>query len=166
VGSYNIDNVMAAICVGSFFKVPTEKIVAALESYIPSNNRSQVKQSEHNKLFLDAYNANPSSMVAALENFASLDAYPKVVILGDMFELGEESKEEHQQIVIQLLKLNFKTVLLVGPKFYEVSETTTFNRFLSTQEALQWITENPFDGQCILVKGSRGMKLETILPAL
>jgi len=166
VGSYNIDNVMAAICVGSYFKVPPDKVVAALESYIPANNRSQVKQTERNKLFLDAYNANPSSMAAALENFASLDVYPKVVILGDMFELGNESKEEHQQIVILLLKLNFKTVLLIGPKFSEVSETTTFKRFISTQEALQWITENPFDGKCILVKGSRGMKLETLLPAL
>ena len=105
-------------------------------------------------------------MVAALENFASMDAFPKVVILGDMFELGNESKEEHQQIVIQLLKLNFKTVMLVGPKFCEVSETTTFKRFISTQEALQWIAENPFDGKCILVKGSRGMKLEVLLPAL
>lgn len=166
VGGYNIDNVMAAICVGSFFKVPSTKIIAALESYIPSNNRSQVKQTKHNKLFLDAYNANPSSMAAALENFASLDAYPKVVILGDMFELGDESKEEHQQIVILLLKLNFKDVLLIGPKFSEVSEKVSFKRFLSTEEALEWITSNPFDGKFILVKGSRGMKLETLLPAL
>ena len=117
VGGYNIDNVMAAICVGSSFNVPVSKIVEALESYIPSNNRSQVMQTAQNRLFLDAYNANPSSMAAALNNFALLDAYPKTVIIGDMFELGDESKDEHQQIVILLLKLNFKDVMLIGPRF-------------------------------------------------
>ena len=166
VGGYNIDNVMAAICVGSSFNVPVSKIVEALESYIPSNNRSQVMQTAQNRLFLDAYNANPSSMAAALNNFALLDAYPKTVIIGDMFELGDESKDEHQQIVILLLKLNFKDVMLIGPRFSEVSATTSFKRFSTTQEALQWITENPFKGRSILVKGSRGMKLETLLPAL
>ncbi len=166
VGSYNIDNVMAAISVGSFFEVPADKIVAAIESYVPSNNRSQVKQTDHNKLFLDAYNANPSSMAVALENFASMDVHPKVVILGDMFELGDESKAEHQQIVIQLLKHNFKDVILIGPKFSEVSATTTFRRFVSTKEALSWMTLYPFDGKCILIKGSRGMKLESLLPVL
>jgi UDP-N-acetylmuramoyl-tripeptide--D-alanyl-D-alanine ligase len=166
VGGYNIDNVMAAICVGSFFNVSSTKIIDAIESYIPSNNRSQVMQTGNNQLVLDAYNANPSSMAAALENFALMDAFPKVVILGDMFELGEESRDEHQQIVILLLKHNFKDVLLIGPKFFEVSEKTSFKRFLTIPEALQWIILNPFKGRSILVKGSRGMKMETLLPVL
>ena len=166
VGTYNFDNVMAAICVGKFFNVPTEKVIAKIESYMPSNNRSQVMQLGSNQLILDAYNANPSSMKMAIENFAGLNAFKKIVILGDMFELGDESRTEHEAILELLKKYKFSDVLLIGPRFSEVTYGTDFRCFSSTQEAHDWLVVHPITHASVLVKGSRGMKLETLLPVL
>jgi len=166
VGAYNVDNVLAAVCIGKFFKVSAENVVSAIENYVPSNNRSQVLKTASNQLILDAYNANPSSMRVALENFALMNAFPKIVILGDMFELGTESRFEHDAILTLLKDFNFSEVLLIGPRFFEVAAISGFHCFLTTQEAYDWLFEHPIRNANILIKGSRGMKLETILPAL
>jgi UDP-N-acetylmuramoyl-tripeptide--D-alanyl-D-alanine ligase len=166
VGAYNVDNVLAAVCIGKFFEVAPEKIVSALEKYTPSNNRSQVLQSASNQLILDAYNANPSSMRVALENFALMNTFPKVVILGDMFELGAESRTEHEAILTLLKDFSFSEVLLIGPRFGEVSLDSGFRCFDSTDNAYEWLVANPITNSSILVKGSRGMKLEKLIPAL
>jgi UDP-N-acetylmuramoyl-tripeptide--D-alanyl-D-alanine ligase len=166
VGAYNFDNVMAAVCLGKYFGVSASKIVAALEQYTPSNNRSQVLQSASNQLIMDAYNANPSSMRVALENFALMNAFPKIAILGDMFELGDESRVEHEAILTLLKDFSFSDVLLIGPYFGEAAGDSGYRFFLTTDEAYAWLVENPLLNSNILVKGSRGMKLEKLLPAL
>jgi len=166
VGAYNLDNVLAAVCIGKFFEVTSEKVVAAIEKYTPSNNRSQVLQSASNQLILDAYNANPSSMRVALENFALMNTFPKVVILGDMFELGAESRSEHEAILTLLKDFSFSEVLLIGPRFGEVAQDSGFRCFDTTDNAYEWLVSNPITNASILVKGSRGMKLEKLIPAL
>jgi UDP-N-acetylmuramoyl-tripeptide--D-alanyl-D-alanine ligase len=166
VGAYNVDNVLAALCIGKYFGVAADKVVAAIEKYVPSNNRSQVLQSASNQIILDAYNANPSSMRVALENFALMNAFPKVVILGDMFELGTESRTEHEAILTLLKDFNFSEVLLIGPRFGEVSTDSGFRCFNSTNDACDWLIANPINNANILIKGSRGMKLEKLIPAL
>lgn len=166
VGAYNFDNVLAAICVGKFFSIPAEKVIAEIERYQPSNNRSQVMQLGSNQLIIDAYNANPSSMRMAIENFSGLNAFQKIVILGDMFELGNESRTEHEAILSLLKKFNFTDVMLIGPRFSEVSSGSGFRCFSSTSEAHDWLIANPISHASVLVKGSRGMKLETLLPVL
>ena len=166
VGAYNVDNVLAAVCVGMFFEVAPEKVVAAIEKYTPSNNRSQVLQSASNQLILDAYNANPSSMRVALENFALMNTFPKVVILGDMFELGAESRTEHEAILTLLKAFSFSEVLLIGPRFGEVASDSGFRCFETTDNAYEWLVANSITNANILIKGSRGMKLEKLIPAL
>jgi UDP-N-acetylmuramoyl-tripeptide--D-alanyl-D-alanine ligase len=166
VGAYNFDNVMAAICLGKYFSISVEKVIRAIESYEPSNNRSQVMQSASNQLILDAYNANPSSMSLAIENFARMNNFPKIVILGDMFELGAESRTEHEAILSLLKDFNFSDVILIGPRFCEVSSDSGFRCFISTIEAHDWLAAHPITNASVLVKGSRGMKLETLLPVL
>ena len=166
VGAYNVDNVLAAVCIGKFFEVPSEKIVLAIEKYTPSNNRSQVLQSGSNQLILDAYNANPSSMRVAIENFALMNTSSKVAILGDMFELGAESRAEHEAILTLLKEFSFSEVLLIGPRFGEVSSDSGFLCFASTDIACEWLVAHPITNASILVKGSRGMKLEKLIPVL
>ena len=166
VGAYNVDNVLAAVCLGRYFGVAAEKVVSAIENYVPSNNRSQVLQSATNQLIMDAYNANPSSMRVALENFALMNTFPKIAILGDMFELGAESRVEHEAILTLLNDFDFSDVLLIGPRFSEIATDTGFKCFHSTNEAYDWLIAHPIKNASILVKGSRGMKLETLLPAL
>ena len=166
VGAYNVDNVLAAVCLGRYFGVAADHIIGAIEQYEPSNNRSQVMQSASNQLILDAYNANPSSMKVALENFALMNTFPKIVILGDMFELGAESRVEHEAILTQLKDFDFANVLLIGPRFSEIALDSGFRCFQSTNDAYEWLVANPIRNASILVKGSRGMKLETLLPAL
>jgi UDP-N-acetylmuramoyl-tripeptide--D-alanyl-D-alanine ligase len=166
VGAYNVDNVLAAVCLGKFFGVAVEKIIATIESYVPSNNRSQVLQSASNQLILDAYNANPSSMRVALENFALMNTFPKVVILGDMFELGAESRSEHEAILTLIKDFSFSDVLLIGPRFGEVAVDLGFHCFPTTNDAFEWLIANPITNSSILVKGSRGMQLEKLIPAL
>ena len=130
-------------------------------NYIPKNNRSQIIETSNNKIILDAYNANPSSMIAALESFASIKAESKVVILGDMFELGKDSLNEHQAIIDLATSLNFDKKLFVGENFNLVK--TNELQFKSYQDLEEYLKKNPLKNQSILIKGSRGMRLERIL---
>lgn len=166
IGDYNLPNALAAVCIGLEFGVPAQKIVDALEAYTPGNNRSQFKDTGRNQLVLDAYNANPSSMQVALRNFASLVSdRPKLVVLGDMLELGADSEDEHNAIVALLTELQLKA-WLVGPEFGKTGHGTVHTRFKTSDEALAHARNEPLTDQLILIKGSRGIKLETIAPAL
>ena len=166
VGSYNFDNIMAAICVGETFDVAKEDIVKALREYTPQNQRSQLMTTNKNKIVVDAYNANPTSMTAALESFVLAQADEKLLILGDMLELGKESQFEHLDIVQKLKKLGFDDVLLVGPEFMKVAEGNGFLSFENNQQTLEYIKAKPVEGKLILLKGSRGIALEILLTEL
>ena len=157
IGAYNIDNLLAAIAVGINFGVDRKKICAALENYVPSNNRSQMTVTEKNHLIVDAYNANPSSMMAALENFQLMQADHKMVILGDMRELGEVSAEEHQHIVDYLKSMDLEEVWLVGEEFAKTN--CTYRKFRDVEEVKQAIVAKQPEGHYILIKGSNGTKL-------
>ena len=161
MGDYNFANIAVAITIGEHFGVPTTDIKAAIEAYNPTNNRSQIVKTAHNTLFLDAYNANPSSMKAALESFAALTTAHKTVILGDMFELGEDSAEEHQAIADLATTLSFETVLLVGKNFHAVA--TNHKTFQDFEHLKEYLSKHPLSHKTILIKGSRGMKLERVV---
>ena len=150
---------------GIIFKVEPKLINEALSEYVPGMNRSQLEKTEHNILILDAYNANPSSMKVAIENFAEHKANDKLLILGDMFELGEYSQEEHKKIVSLLLQYHFKDVILIGPEFSKANPTH-FKIFLSTNDCLTYLKEQKIKNKTILIKGSRGMKLEGLKETL
>ena len=158
IGKYNLDNVVAASAVASHFGVAMHDIVKAISSYIPSNSRSQFIKGEHNNIILDAYNANPSSMKVAIENFAEVEASEKMLILGDMLELGEESEREHANIVSLLEQLNFKNALLVGKEFGAVK--SQYEKFTTTSELIEFLKVSELKSKTILVKGSRGIALE------
>ena len=161
IGSYNYTNIETAVTIGEYFEVSIKDIKEAIESYIPKNNRSQIIETKNNKIILDAYNANPSSMIVALENFASLSDKNKVIILGDMFELGEASSYEHQAIVTLANSLNFTNQYFVGENFHQ---TTTKNKLFKTYDDLGvYLKKHPLKNKTILVKGSRGMRLERVL---
>lgn len=166
VGIYNYYNLLCAVCVGNFFRVEEAQINAALREYIPSNSRSQLHRTSHNTLILDYYNANPSSMTLALENFCSLKHAHKMVILGDMLELGEESAKEHDAIVQLLAEKNIRNVILVGPLFRESGKDTAAKTFATSDEALDYLRRHPQKDTTILIKGSRGIKLEKVVEAL
>ena len=157
IGSYNIDNMMAAIAVGLNFGVEPADINRALESYKPSNNRSQLTVTAHNHLIVDAYNANPSSMRAALENFSLMDGSPKLAILGMMGELGKSSRKEHQKIVDLLATLNLDEVWLVGSEFAAI--TCDYKKFADLEQVKAAIAEQRPEGYHILIKGSNSMHL-------
>lgn len=162
IGKYNYTNIAAAITIGEKLNVSDKAIKDAIESYIPKNNRSQIIERIKNKIILDAYNANPSSMKAALENFASLPHEDnKVIILGDMFELGKDSLFEHQAIIDLCLSLNFKNQLYVGENFHQAK--TENHQFKTFKELEDYLKKNPLENQSILIKGSRGMRLERLL---
>ena len=161
IGKYNFTNMAAAITMGAFFKIPEASIKEALEKYTPTNNRSQLQKTAKNTLILDAYNANPSSMKVALENFEALEATSKVLIIGDMFELGTTSIQEHQAIVDLVATLHFKETFFVGENFYQTK--TDKIQFKTYQELEDHIKKHPLENQAILIKGSRGMRLERIL---
>lgn len=162
IGTYNFSNISAAITIGQYFKINNKNIKKALENYESTNNRSQIiKTKNNNTIVLDAYNANPTSMKAALENFNAINSDNKIVILGDMFELGRESEKEHQFISNYCKELNLKNTFLIGELFNQTK--TSFTRF-KTFELLQKYLENTtYKNQHILIKGSRGMALERVL---
>lgn len=166
VGDYNFENVMAAICIGKYFKVNDDDIVDALSSYCPTNNRSQVIETGRNRVVMDAYNANPTSMAHALKNFRNICKYDNLLILGDMRELGSESQQEHQAILKLLKELGFKNVALVGSEFSKCSESSEFSKFCSVAELAQHIQEHPVSGKDILVKGSNSIHLNKIIDSL
>ncbi|MDR1729555.1 MAG: UDP-N-acetylmuramoyl-tripeptide--D-alanyl-D-alanine ligase [Prevotellaceae bacterium] len=164
IGAYNFENVLAAIAVGTYFEVTDDKIVEALEAYIPQNNRSQFKVTQKNKLIIDAYNANPTSMKASLSNFFQMSFPAKIVILGDMKELGEQSGAEHRAIVDLLSKSSLKDVFLIGPCFKQI--TTSFHTYNDTGEFLQWLQQHPIRDAVILIKGSNSMHLMNVVDFL
>ena len=156
IGSYNLDNMLAAAAIGRYFGVSDDDISSALASYLPHNNRSQLKETADNKLIVDAYNANPTSMMAALKNFRQVEAPHKMVILGDMKELGEASREEHQKVVDYLKECGFDRVVLVGPEF--AAATHSYQTFQHVDEVLADIRMHKPQGYYILIKGSNSMK--------
>lgn len=164
-GLYNLDNVLAAISVGNFFKISTRKIKDGIEGYFPNNQRSQIIQTERNTIIADYYNANPSSMQAALDNLKSMQAKNKVIILGDMFELGGSSSEEHQQIIEKAKLLHANRVVLVGKNFK--GKATSGAEFYETiEEAKTALIESPITNSTVLMKGSRGIALENLIEIL
>jgi len=161
VGEYNLPNVLAAVTVGKFFEVPENKIRSAIENYTPSNSRSQLIEKDSNKIILDAYNANPSSMKLAIENFAKNNSANKILMLGAMAELGKESLQEHQQIIDLIKKHQWKNVVLVGGDFLKLPHP--FLSFENSSKAKDWFTKQNFQNSSILVKGSRSMQMEKVL---
>ncbi|MBO4871507.1 MAG: UDP-N-acetylmuramoyl-tripeptide--D-alanyl-D-alanine ligase [Muribaculaceae bacterium] len=157
IGSYNLDNVLAAVTVGLHFGVDAELINRALESYVPSNNRSQLTHTAHNHLVVDAYNANPTSMAAALDNFSVMQVSPKMAILGEMRELGASSREEHQRVVDMLGNCPFDEVWLVGEEFAAID--SPYRKFHDVEEVKAAIAERQPEGYYILIKGSNGTRL-------
>jgi UDP-N-acetylmuramoyl-tripeptide--D-alanyl-D-alanine ligase len=164
IGTYNAENVLAAVTIGSYFGLTNEQIKEGLENYIPQNNRSQLTVTEHNKLVVDTYNANPTSMRAAILNFAQMNVDRKTLILGDMLELGDQSNAEHQNIVNLLQQNSFENVLLVGKDFKKTRNS--FHSFENVTDLIDYINENPLKNNYILIKGSRGIKLEKVLTSL
>lgn len=166
VGEYNLFNLAAAIAVGTYFDIPEPEIVAAIESYHPENNRSQRQATPHNTLILDAYNANPSSMEAALRHFISEPSMlPKAVILGDMLELGSYSAQEHRKIVELLQEARIEEVFLVGRHFTEAG-ADCYPTFPDTDALRTYLTGHPIANRLILIKGSRGIHLERLTELL
>ncbi|MEA3480207.1 MAG: UDP-N-acetylmuramoyl-tripeptide--D-alanyl-D-alanine ligase [Bacteroidota bacterium] len=164
-GDYNFQNVNAAIAIGGYFKIEPEKIRAGIESYSPENNRSQLIQTLKNTIYLDAYNANPSSMELAINNFNTLPQKQKILILGDMMELGHESTSEHQKIIDLVKALSFEKIIFCGEHFQALLEKTDLV-FPNVQEAKSWLSINKISGSAILLKGSRKIELEKLLDIL
>lgn len=164
VGAYNADNVLAALCIARHYGVPVPDAVAAIAAYVPSNNRSQRVRTERNTLIVDTYNANPSSMAAALRNFAQLRSPGKIALLGDMLELGEESRAEHARIVDMLVAEGLDA-LLVGAEFAAVADGR-FPTFASSEALAEELKARPVSGATLLVKGSRGIAMEKVIPVL
>ncbi len=170
VGAYNADNVMAALSVGEAFEVPFAKAVAAIEAYSPSNSRSQLVRTKNNVLIVDAYNANPSSMRAALDNFAATDFPEKVLMLGDMLELGQESSEEHRAILQRACEVA-PVIFLVGEEFARASRTLHTDprqvaSFPDIELLKAYVEEHPLTGKTVLIKGSNGNHMQQAVKAL
>lgn len=164
VGLYNFHNIAAAIAIGAYFEVPTQKIKMAIEAYIPEMNRSQIVQKDGKRIILDAYNANPTSMMAAIENLQQAPGDQKVLILGDMFELGKSAAHEHQEITNYLEKNDFGKVYLVGSNFFGTeSDAPHIERFENFEALKEYLLNHPLPASQLLIKGSRGMALERIL---
>lgn len=165
VGSYNVDNALCAAAVGTYFGVSPDEVSVALSEYIPKNNRSQLTTTERNILIVDAYNANPTSMRAALNNFACMDVSPKMLILGDMKELGEASADAHQEVIDFVVQHGFDTVWLVGASFAETQHGEA-RVFADVEEVKEVLSNTPIGEKYILVKGSNSMKLASLVPYL
>jgi UDP-N-acetylmuramoyl-tripeptide--D-alanyl-D-alanine ligase len=163
VGNYNLENLLAAACVGKYFGVDPLKIQSAIAEYTPSNNRSQFIQKQKNTIIMDAYNANPTSMLAALNNFVSIKHPHKCLILGDMLELGTSSEEEHQKIMDFIDSQNFDEVFLVGPNFKSAIGKEQKKKFDQVELLSNYLKAQPLENKLVLIKGSRGIHLENIL---
>ena len=161
VGDYNLYNVLAAVTIGKYFKISADKIRHAIENYVPSNSRSQLIKQDSHTFILDAYNANPTSMRAAIENFAKTDGSQKILLLGGMMELGEESDKEHEEIINLINNYQWSKVVLVGGGFKNIPHA-----YLNFDNALQvrdWLKRQHFKNMTMLIKGSRSMQMETVL---
>lgn len=165
IGRYNFNNIMTAVVIGKYFKVPASKIVTAIENYMPTNNRSQLKLIGSNAFILDAYNANPTSMKMAIESFSRTPAKTKIAILGAMKELGEYSEEEHLAVAKLAAASGFQKIVLVGEEFRESSQATNALFFENTAQLKEWFRGAAFENAHFLVKGSRSIGLEAFLEA-
>jgi UDP-N-acetylmuramoyl-tripeptide--D-alanyl-D-alanine ligase len=163
-GDYNLPNVLAAVCLGSYFNVNPEAIRKGIENYTPSNSRSQLVQAGSNSILLDAYNANPSSMKLAIKNFIHYPADNKVLLLGAMAELGNESLKEHEQILHQIESESWKAVVLVGGDFMKIKHP--YISFTNSDEAGKWVASRSFKNTAFLVKGSRSTQMEKSVESL
>lgn len=161
VGDYNLPNILSAAAVGVYFKIPGSKIKTAIEAYSPSNSRSQLIKKDSNTIILDAYNANPSSMKAAIDNFAKLPAENKILMLGGMAELGEESLEEHKKIIALINQYEWQHVVLAGGDFLKIDHPYT--QFQNALQAKDWFIGQQLKHATVLIKGSRSMQMERIL---
>ena len=166
IGGYNFENALAAVTVGRYLDIKESDIKEALENYEPSNNRSQLKKTENNVLFLDAYNANPTSMGVAVNNFADLPMKNKLVILGDMLELGDDTEKEHHQLIELLEKRSLANVYLVGDIFSKVNQVDHFKTFNNADEVIDELEKKEVKNHYILIKGSRGIQLEKVVEKL
>jgi UDP-N-acetylmuramoyl-tripeptide--D-alanyl-D-alanine ligase len=164
VGAYNLENVLAAVAVGRYFKIPAERISRSIAAYEPVNNRSQYKKTATNQLIVDAYNANPTSMKTAIRNFAAMDVSPKALILGDMKELGTASKALHAEIIEEIKAGKFDKVYLCGDYFSQTGKA--FTTYQTTDDLLNALKANPLANYHILIKGSRSMSLEKTIELL
>ena len=168
-GAYNLDNILAAICIGVYFKLTAEQINAGISGYQPKNNRSQITKTATNTLICDYYNANPSSMAVAIENIGKIEAKHKVLVLGDMFEMGPESAVEHEAIIKKALETPVDERIFIGGEFYQAKESIdhgpwTIDKFYPTAEdAIAGLKANPIKNATVLIKGSRGMALERLV---
>jgi UDP-N-acetylmuramoyl-tripeptide--D-alanyl-D-alanine ligase len=165
-GGYNLENVRAAIAIGLFLGVEITDIIDAVEKYVPANNRSQVKTTKSNTLICDSYNANPTSVNAALSSFLTINATSKAIIFGDMLELGDKSEEEHLKVLKSIKSILTEEVYLVGPVFQKISAGSGFNSFGDVNRLIEFIKGHPLTGKTILIKGSRGIRLEKIYELL
>ena len=161
VGDYNLPNAIAAVCIGKYFEVQTSDIIDALEGFVPSNSRSQLMLHNNNRIVLDAYNANPSSMKLAIDNFAKVNPEEKIIYLGSMKEMGVHCIEEHESLINQLENHIWKEVVLVGEEFEGIHHN--YKNFKTTAEARAYFKNKKYDGEQILIKGSRGLALEKLL---
>jgi UDP-N-acetylmuramoyl-tripeptide--D-alanyl-D-alanine ligase len=161
VGAYNLPNVLAAVCIGQYFKIDFEKIKKAIENYSPSNSRSQLMKIKNNTIILDAYNANPGSMAAAIENFAAMKGDKKILLLGDMKELGNDSQKEHEAIISLIDKYTWHNVVLVGKSFSENNHD--YISFENSMQARDWFQKENIENAQILIKGSRSMQMEKVI---
>lgn len=161
VGGYNLPNVLAAVALGKYFKVEEDKIKMALENYLPSNSRSQLIEKDSNKIILDAYNANPSSMKAAIENFATMEGENKILLLGGMMEMGDQSIAEHKALIDLISKYQWQQVVLVGGDFDKTIHP--YHYFTTSTEAKEWLQLQQFKNALLLIKGSRSMQMEKVL---
>jgi len=166
IGNYNLENLLAAICIGNYFRVSDNDIIKSIKEYVPQNNRSQFVATEINSLIMDAYNANPTSVMAALENFITLDLSNKCVIFGDMLELGDVSKSEHVLLVNFLKEQDFDHIILVGNIYSSIDVPNNMKQFSDVDELNNWLQLNKIYGSNVLIKGSRGIQLERVVKYL
>ena len=166
LGEYNFDNMAAAICIGNHFGVSPQDIATAIEHYLPANNRSQILATDSNRIVLDAYNANPMNMKEALDSFLHMEGANKVLILGDMLELGDYTQEEHLAIVELIKEQDFDTIFLVGEHFGEVKDSISCKHFNTTGQAKKYFAETPLTNSLVLIKASRGIGLESLVETL
>jgi UDP-N-acetylmuramoyl-tripeptide--D-alanyl-D-alanine ligase len=163
-GDYNLDNIMAALAIGFHFGLNPSEVAAGIASYAPNNLRSEIIVTTNNKIFLDAYNANPSSMEVSIRNFSAMPGENKLYVLGDMFEMGAYEAQEHQALAAYCLAHNLENVWLVGKAFSKVE--SNYRKFETTADVIAHLKENPLQQHFIFLKGSRGMKLETLVEYL
>lgn len=165
-GHYNLENIKAAVAAGLFLGVNMPVIVDAIENYVPGNNRSQIKVTKNNTLICDSYNANPKSMMSAIDSFSNIPSDNKLLILGDMLELGEKSPAEHENILNYVKEKGFKQVYLVGPVFSSIAKNSGYKLFSNVASIKDYLSSKPEKGKHILIKGSRGIGLERIYDLL